>query len=63
MQIKTTGYRNMTDESKEQRDCIIFEQEVSSGLVKIRGKNFIVINMGLSQNEKLEDIARLLNQI
>lgn len=60
---KTTGYRGMTDELREQRDYIIFEQELSSGLVKIKGKNIIVINIDLSQNEKLEDIARLLNKI
>ncbi|EHO6106094.1 TPA: hypothetical protein ACSY63_06850 [Listeria monocytogenes] len=53
----------MTDELREQRDYIIFEQELSSGLVKIKGKNIIVINIDLSQNEKLEDIARLLNKI
>ncbi|EIA7070077.1 hypothetical protein K7S03_001830 [Listeria monocytogenes] len=53
----------MTDESKEQHDCIIFERKMSSGLVRIESKNIIVINMDLSQNEKLEDIARLLNKI
>ncbi|HAC4805090.1 hypothetical protein A7O95_07220 [Listeria monocytogenes] len=59
----TTGYRDMTDESKEQHDYIIFERKISSGLVRIKGKNIIVINTELSQNEKLEDIARLLNKI
>ncbi|EAC2302648.1 hypothetical protein DYU02_02430 [Listeria monocytogenes] len=59
----TTGYRDMTDESKEQHDYIIFERKMSSGLVRIEGKNIIVINMDLSQNDKLEDIARLLNKI
>lgn len=59
----TTGYRDMTDELKEQHDYIIFERKMSSGLVRIEGKNIIVINMDLSQNEKLEDIARLLNKI
>ncbi|MCP7950629.1 hypothetical protein JKS41_09680 [Listeria monocytogenes] len=53
----------MTDESKEQHDYMIFEQKISSGLVRIKGKNIIVINTELSQNEKLEDIARLLNKI
>ncbi|EHV6677300.1 hypothetical protein [Listeria monocytogenes] len=53
----------MTDESKEQHDYIIFERKISSGLVRIKGKNIIVINTELSQNEKLEDIARLLNKI
>ncbi|EIN8847571.1 hypothetical protein LO935_001290 [Listeria monocytogenes] len=53
----------MTDESKEQHDYIIFERKMSSGLVRIEGKNIIVIDSRLSRSEKLEDIARLLNKI
>lgn len=59
----TTGYRDMTDESKEQHDYIIFERKMSSGLVRIEGKNIIVIDSRLSRSGKLEDIARLLNKI
>ncbi|EIL6857705.1 hypothetical protein ACIQG2_001847 [Listeria monocytogenes] len=53
----------MTDESKEQHDYIIFERKMSSGLVRIEGKNIIVIDSRLSRSGKLEDIARLLNKI
>ncbi|EKG2417636.1 hypothetical protein O2U52_001229 [Listeria monocytogenes] len=59
----TTGYKDMTDESKEQHDYIIFERKMSSGLVRIEDKNIIVIDSRLSRSEKLEDIARLLNKI
>ncbi|ELC1185803.1 hypothetical protein RI227_000052 [Listeria monocytogenes] len=53
----------MTDESKKQHDCIISEQEMCFGLVRIKNKSIIVIDVTKSQNKKTDDLARLLNRI
>ncbi|MBC2012348.1 hypothetical protein HCB13_05610 [Listeria marthii] len=51
------------DELITQHDIVILEHELTSCLFTLKKKIFIVIDNRLSQSERLEDIARLLNKI
>ncbi|MBC1486028.1 hypothetical protein HB897_07285 [Listeria seeligeri] len=51
------------DELNVQHDVVILEHEFTSCSFTLRKEIFIVIDSRLSQSDKLEDVARLLNKI
>ncbi|EAC4365871.1 hypothetical protein VV27_13485 [Listeria monocytogenes] len=51
------------DELNMQHDVVILEHEFTSCSFTLRKEIFIVIDSRLSQSDKLEDFARLLNKI
>ncbi|HCT5015925.1 TPA: hypothetical protein OTZ18_002063 [Listeria monocytogenes] len=51
------------DELNMQHDVVMLEHEFTSCSFTLKREIFIVIDSRLSQNEKLEDLARLLNKI
>ncbi len=51
------------DELNMQHDVVILDHEFTSCSFTFRKEIFIVIDSRLSQSDKLEDVARLLNKI
>lgn len=51
------------DELNLQHDIVILEHEFTSCSFTLKKEIFIVIDSRLSQSDKLEDVARLLNKI
>ncbi|EHT3002518.1 hypothetical protein ACI8IV_002025 [Listeria monocytogenes] len=51
------------DELNVKHDIVILEHELTSCSFTLKKEVFIVIDSRLSQSDKLEDVARLLNKI
>lgn len=53
----------MKDESKNQYNYIAFERQIDSGIIRINNENIIVINVCVSQSEKVEQFIKLLTRL